>query len=113
MLQMGLPAEFLVKYHTQNTHRRAEIIVELGRMRGQELLCFVFDLVKCMRIYFSGAQDAPCILAHTRYHSWTICIILQFYSINLPKGKAFTLSTKLVPKAERVGGLQASTRFAL
>ncbi len=88
-------------------------MVEVGRVRGQALLCFVLALVKCTRIYFSGANDAPCLLAHSRHHSWTVCSVLQFSSVDLPKARAFTLSTKLVPDAGRVGGLQASTRLAL
>ncbi len=88
-------------------------IVYIGKMRGQEGLFFVFALVKCTRIYFSEANDAPCLLAHSKHRSLTVCSVLQFFSVNLPKARAFTLSTKLVPEAGRVRGLQILTRLAL
>jgi hypothetical protein len=34
-----------------------EVIVNDGRVRGQAVWCFVLALVKCTRIYFSGAND--------------------------------------------------------
>ncbi len=82
-------------------------------MRGQVLLCFVLALVKCTRIYFSGAKEAACYLAHSKHCSWTVCSILQFTSINLPNTRPFTSSTKLVPEAGRVRGLKSSSRLAL
>ncbi len=82
-------------------------------MRGQVLLCFVLTLVKCTRIYFSGAKDATCLWAHSKHRSWTVCSVMQLSSVNLLKAKAFTLSTRLVPEARRVRGLQTSTRLAL
>ncbi len=83
------------------------------RVRGQALLCFVVTLVKCTRIYFSGAKDAPCLPAYTKHRSWTVCSALQVSLVNMPKARTFTLSTKLVSEAGRVRGLQASTRLAL
>jgi hypothetical protein len=65
-----------------------------------------------MRIYFSGANDAPCLLAQSKYHSWTVCSVLQFFSVDLPKARAFTSSTKSVQEAGRVRGLQIFMRFA-
>ncbi len=56
-------------------------------MRGQEWLCFVLALVKCTRIYFSGANDAPCLQAHSKHCSWMVCSILQFSSVDLPKAR--------------------------
>jgi hypothetical protein len=47
VLQVRLPAEFLVEYHARNTRRMAGMIVEMSMMRGQALLCFVLVLVKC------------------------------------------------------------------
>ncbi len=88
-------------------------MVEVGRRSGQALLCFVLALVKCTRIYFSGAKDAPCFLAHSKHCSWTACSVLQFSYVNLPNARVFTLSTKLVPDAGRVGLLQIPTRLAL
>ncbi len=82
-------------------------------MRGQEWLCFVFALVKCTRIYFSEAKDAPYLLAHPKYRSWTVCSVLQFSSVDLPKARAFTWSTKPVQEAGRDGRLNISTRLAL
>jgi hypothetical protein len=81
-------------------------IVEVGRMRGQALLCFFLAFVKCTRIYFSGAKDTPCLLAHSKHRSCTVCSVLQFSSVDLPKASAFTSSTKPVPEAGRIGGLQ-------
>jgi hypothetical protein len=66
--------------------------VEVGRMRGQALLCFVLALVKCTRIYFSGANEAPCCLAHSKHRSWMVCSVLQFSSMDLPNARAFTSS---------------------
>ncbi len=82
-------------------------------MMGQVWLCFVVALVKCIRIYFSGAKDAPCLLAHATHRSWTVCSVQLFSYVNLRKASAFTSSTKLVPGAGRVGALQISTRLAL
>ncbi len=64
-------------------------------------------------IYFSGAKDAPCLLANSKQHSWTVCSVLQFFSVNLPKARAFMSSTKPVPEAGRVAVLQVLTRLAL
>ncbi len=68
-------------------------IIEVGRMRGQALLCFVLALVKCTRIYFSGAKDAPCLQAHSKHCLWAVFSILQFSSVNLHNVRAFTSST--------------------
>ncbi len=70
---------------------------------------FVLALVKCTRIYFSGAKEAPCLLAYSKHRSWTVCSVLQFSSVDLPKARAFTSPTKTVPEAGRVRGLQMST----
>ncbi len=86
---------------------------EEGRVRGQALSCFVLALVKCTRIYFSSANDAPCLLAHSKHQSWTVYSVLLYSSVDLPKARAFTSSTKPVPDAGRVKGLQASTKLAL
>jgi hypothetical protein len=67
-------------------------------MRGQTLLCFFLALVKCTRIYFSGAKDAPCLLAHSKHRSCTVCGVLQFSSVDLPKAGAFISSTNIVHK---------------
>jgi hypothetical protein len=41
-------------------------LVSDGRVKGQAVLCFVLNLVKCTRICFSGAKDAPCLRAHSK-----------------------------------------------
>jgi hypothetical protein len=41
------------------------------------------------------------------------CSVPQFFSVNFPMARAFTSSTKPVPEAGRIWGLQASTRSAL
>ncbi len=87
--------------------------VVVGRVRGHKLLCFVCVVVKSSRIYISWANNARCFLAHTVHCLWTPCKVLQFSSIDLPEATTFTLSTKLVPEAGRVGGLQFSTQLAL
>ncbi len=74
-------------------------------MRGQALLCFFLAFVKCIGIYFSGANDAPCILVHSKHCSCTDYGVLRFSSVDLPKASAFTSSTKPVPEAGRVGRL--------
>jgi hypothetical protein len=73
-------------------------------MRGQALLCFVLALVKYTRIYFSGAKDAPYLLANSKYHPWTVYSVLEFSSVDLLKARAFTSSTMLVLEARRVSG---------
>ncbi len=35
------------------------VIMKKGRVSGQSVLYFVLALVKCTRIYISGANDAP------------------------------------------------------
>jgi hypothetical protein len=89
------------------------VIDNYGRVRGQAVLCFVHALVKCTRIYFSGANDAPCFLAHSKQRSWMLCSVLQLSLVVLPKARAFTSSTKPIPEDGEVGRLQASTRLAL
>ncbi len=76
------------------------------------VLCFVLALVKCTRIYFSGANDAPCFLAQSKHLLWTVCSVLQFSSVYLPNARVITSSTKPMPDAGRVGGLQMTTRLA-
>jgi hypothetical protein len=63
VLQVRLPAQFLVKYHTQNISRRDGVNNRGGEYEGAGTVIFVLALVKCTRIYFSGAKDAPCLLA--------------------------------------------------
>ncbi len=77
------------------------------------MLCFVLALVKCIRIYFSGANDAPGFLAHSRQRLWMLCSVLQLSSVFLPNARVFTSSTKLIPQYGEVGRLQALTRLAL
>ncbi len=89
------------------------VIVSNGRVRGIVVLCFVLALVKCTMIYFSGANDAPCFLAHSKQRTWMLHSILHLSSVVLPKAMAFTLSTKPIPEDCEVGRLQASTRLAL
>jgi hypothetical protein len=87
--------------------------MKAGRARGQEVLCFVLALVKCTRIYLSGANDTPCFLAQSKHLSWTVYSIPQFSSVDLPKARAFTSFTKLTPEARIVERLQISTRWVL
>ncbi len=82
-------------------------------MRGQAVQCFVFALVKCIRIYFSGANDTPCLLADLKHHLWIVCGTQQLSSINLSKAMAFMSSKKPVPEAGKVGGLQVLVRLVL
>ncbi len=44
-------------------------IAEVGKMRGQSLLCFVLAVVKCTRVYFSGANNATCFQAYSKHCS--------------------------------------------
>jgi hypothetical protein len=64
-------------------------------------------------IYFSGVKAAPYLLAHSKHCLLTVCSFMQFFSVDLQKARVFTSSTKHVPKAGRVKGLQISARFAL
>ncbi len=77
------------------------------------VLCFVLALVKCTKIYFSGANNVPCLLAHSKHHSCIVCSVLQFSFNALSKTRVFKLSIKLVIEAGRVGQLQVSTRLEL
>jgi hypothetical protein len=65
----GCQLSFLSSKTTRTCTEGLGLMVEVGRVRGQALLCFVLALVKCTMIYFSGAQDAPCLLAHSKHHS--------------------------------------------
>jgi hypothetical protein len=88
-------------------------MVSDGRVRGQGVLCFVLALVKCTRIYFFGAKDAPCLQAHSKQRSWTVCSILQFSSVVWPNARVFMSLRKLMLEDGEVCCLQASTRLAL
>ncbi len=88
-------------------------IVSDGRVRGQAEFCSVLASVKCTRIYFSGANDALCLLAYSKQCSCMVCSVLQLSSVILPKARAFTSPTKPIPEDGRVGRLQVSTRLAL
>jgi hypothetical protein len=89
-----------------------EVIDNDGRVRGQAVLCFVLALLKFIRIYFSGANNALCFLAHSKQHSWMLCSVLQLSSVVLPNVRAFTSSTKPIPEDGEMGRLQSSTRLA-
>jgi hypothetical protein len=83
------------------------------RVRGQVVLCFILALVKCTRIYFSGANDVPSFLAHSKERLWTLRSVLQLSSIVLPTAKAFTSLIKLISDVGKLGRLQAWMRLAL
>ncbi len=68
---------------------------------------------KVHKILLLWANDAPRLLAHSKQRWWTVCSVLQFSSVDLPKARMFTSSTKLGPEARRVGGLQILTKLAL
>jgi hypothetical protein len=110
VLQVKLPAAFLVEYYTKIMHRRAGINRRVGQNEGQVLFCFVLALLKCTRIYFLGANNAPCLLAHSKHCSWMVCIVLQFSSVDLLKATVFTYQQNW-SHTWRVVGLQASTRL--
>ncbi len=86
--------------------------MNVGRVRGQSVLSFVLALVKCTRIYFAGANNAPWLLAHLKHCSWRLCSILQLSLVVSPKARAFTSSTKPIPVDGEAGRLQALTEFA-
>ncbi len=109
-----LAAEFFVENDPQKT--RADGLGEFvsdGRVGRHAVLCFFHALVKCKRIYFSGANDAPCFPVHSKQRLWMLCSVLQLSSVSLPKAGVFTKSTKLITEEGKVCRLQASTRFAL
>jgi hypothetical protein len=87
--------------------------VEVGGVRGQEVLCFVLTLVKCTKINFSGANNAPCYLAHSKQHLWIACSVEQFTSIYILKARAIMVLIKPVPKIGRVRDLQVLTWLVL
>ncbi len=113
MLQVRLPAEFLSRMTSKTRADVQEVIDNDGRVRGQAVLCFVLALLKFIRIYFSGANNALCFLAHSKQRSWMLCSVLQVSSVVLPKARAFTSSTKPIPEDDEVSRLLASTRSAL
>ncbi len=113
MLQVRFPAAFHVEYYAQNTCRRTGMNCRGGQVGGQMLSCLVLALVKCTRIYFSGAQEAPCFMVHSKHSLWTVCSVLQFSSVNLPDARVFTSSSKPVQEAGTDRMLQALIRLAL
>jgi hypothetical protein len=44
---------------------------------------------------------------------WTVCSVLQFFSVDLPNARAVMSSTKPVPDDGRARGLQTLTSSAL
>jgi hypothetical protein len=90
VLQERLPAQFLVRYYTQNTRGMAGVNCrgKQNRSTGTVMLCS--SLVKCTRIYLSGTKDAPCLLAHSKHYSLTVCSILHFSFVNLLRARAYT-----------------------
>ncbi len=68
-----------------------EEVVSDESVRGYAVLCFFLALVKCTRIYFSGANDAPCFPAYSKQCSWMLCSVLQLSSVLLLKARVFTL----------------------
>jgi hypothetical protein len=80
-----LPAGFLVEYHAENTYMRARVY---GRI-GQDERAGAVMLRPCFG-YFSGAKDAPCLLAHSKYCSWTVSSVLRFSYVDLPKAREST-----------------------
>ncbi len=81
---MRLPDEFQVGNYTKNTAKRLGFIIKVGRIRRQELLCFILALVKCTTIYFFGANSAICFLADSKNCSWITCSVMQLLSVDVP-----------------------------
>jgi hypothetical protein len=89
------------------------VIVNNGLMQEPVVLCFIIAFVKCTSKNFTGANEAPCLLAYPKQCSWRLCRVLQLSSVILPKARAFTSPIKPILEANRAGGLQASTRIGL
>jgi hypothetical protein len=69
--------------------------------------------VKYIRIYLSGANNAPCFVFHNTHCYWIAWSIMHVFFVDLLETKAFMLSTEPVPKAGKVEKLQAVTWLAL
>jgi hypothetical protein len=90
MLQVRLPAEFLVEYHTKNTRSEGGMNSsgKQNERAGTVVLCTCLGEVH--KDILLWGRGPPCLLAHSKHCSWTVCSILKFSSVNLVRARVFT-----------------------